>query len=163
MSYATVQNALDRYGSDYVIVSCDRDGDGTLDTAAFQQALDDATDWMDSFILGRYDLPLLSVPAIFKRYCCDVAIFFASEDAGTMTTEKRDRMTRASEFMELVASGKRRLSTSGAAATGANHTVTPQLVTARDQRDELTHGSRRWTRERSHSRGCTCGLCSLCR
>lgn len=163
MSYATVTEATNRYGSDYIITSCDRDNDGTLDSTAFQLGLDDATDWMDSFLLGRYDLPLLSVPAVFKRYCIDVAVFFVSESAGTMTTEKRDRFTRAQEFLQMVAEGKRRLSTSGAAATGPNLTLTPTLTTARAARNDLSPGSRRWTRSAQDGSCCTsCGAARPC-
>jgi phage gp36-like protein len=147
MAYATVQDALDRYGSDYVITSCDRDGDASLDTSALEQALDDATDFIDSFLIGRYTLPLLSTPAAFKKFCCDIAIFFVSENAGTMTNEKRDRYKRAEEWMCAVSEGKRRLVDAGTAASGPNKTQSATIIPQIEQKDERTCGSRRWTRD----------------
>lgn len=147
MAYATVQNAIDRYGEQYVITSCDRDNDGDLDTAAFELALDDATDMMDSYLIGRYTLPLDSVPRVFIKYCCDIAIFFLSENAGTMTNEKRDRMTRATTWLEQVGEGKRRLVRAGEASSSKNHTLAAQISTQHDQSTERAYGSRRWTRD----------------
>lgn len=147
MSYATVADATTRYGADYLITSCDRNGDGVLDTTAFQNALDDATDFMDSFLIGRYDLPLLSVPKVFNKFCCDIAVFYASESADTMTTEKRDRYQRAVSWLEAVAEGRRRLVASGSASTGPNKTRSVTILTQKTQSGERTCGSRRWTRD----------------
>jgi phage gp36-like protein len=148
VAYATAQDALDRYDEDYVIVSCDRDGDGALDTASFELALDDASDWIDSYLIGRYTLPLTVIPRRFIRICIDVAIFESSESADTMTQLKRDRFDRAKEFMEAVAAGKLRAVRDGIKATGANKPGSATIITQRTQRDEREHGSRLFSRDK---------------
>ena len=75
------------------------------------------------------------------------AVFFVSETAGTMTNEKRDRMARATTWLEQVGEGKRRLVKSGEKASSKNHTQSAQLSTQKDQRSERACGSRRWTRD----------------
>lgn len=147
MAYATVTDATSRYGEDYITTSCDRDNDGDLDAAAFEQALEDATDFIDSYLIGRYTLPLDEVPNVFVKFCVDIAVFFVSETAGTMTNEKRDRMARATTWLEQVGEGKRRLVKSGEKASSKNHTQSAQLSTQKDQRSERACGSRRWTRD----------------
>lgn len=148
MAYATVADATERYGDDYVTVSSDRDNDGSLDTAAFELALDDASDWIDSYLSGRYALPLAIIPRRLVRVCVDVAIFESSETAGTMTTLKEMRFMRAKEYMEQVATGKLRLTLDGETATGVNNRGAATIVTQRDQKSERMYGSRRFTRDK---------------
>lgn len=148
MAYATVQDALDRYAEDYVVTSCDRDEDGILDTASFEQALDDATDWIDSYLVGRVTLPLTVVPRRLIRICVDVAIFESSESADTMTTLKQDRFNRAKEFMEAVAANKLKLVRDGANTAGRNKPASATIVTQHTQRDEREPGARRFSRDK---------------
>lgn len=148
MAYATAQDALDRYDEDYVVVSCDRDGDGVLDTASFELALADASDWIDSYLMGRYTLPLTVIPRRFIRICIDVAIFESSETADTMTTLKQDRFKRAQEFMEAVAAGKLRAVRDGVNTTSRNKPGSAAIITQHTQRDEREHGSRLFSRDK---------------
>jgi phage gp36-like protein len=145
VAYATVDDAIIRYGTSFVTVSCDREGNGALDTFAFDQALEDASDWIDSYLMGRYDLPLIEYPNYLLLVCVDVAIFFSSETAGTMTTLKEDRYKRAVDYMEAVKSGKRRLCKAGASVTGLNKSQAAQIVTRREARDDLRRGNRHFT------------------
>ncbi len=149
MAYATVTDATDRYGEEYIIVSCDRDSDAALDTASFELALDDASDWIDSFLFGHYDLPLTDFPRWLVRVCVDVAVFFSSETAGTMTTLKEERFKRAEMYMEQAKCGKRRLSKDGVNMTGRNKTQSAVIVISKDADDEMECGARRWTRRRT--------------
>lgn len=43
------------------------------DSTVVDQALSDATDTINGFIGGRYQLPLSVVPTILNRLCCDLA------------------------------------------------------------------------------------------
>lgn len=104
MSYASVQDAKDQYGEDYVLTSVSRDD--TPDLNAFAKALDEATSEIDSYIGGRYTVPLTNVPSVVKRRCVDMAIYIASADAGTYTDEKRKRYDDAIDWLTMVANGK---------------------------------------------------------
>lgn len=148
MAYATPADATARYGADYVITSCDRDGDGLLDTATFTQALEDASDWIDSYLIGRYDLPLVNAPRRLIKICIDIAIFEMSPDAGTMTTLKADRFKAAQEYLTQVAKGELRLARDGQKSTGANLPGSATIITRKTQKAERVSGSRRYTRDK---------------
>ena len=110
MSYATVQDALDLYGSDYVVTSADRDNDGVLDEEAFQRALDAATNRINGFLVGKgLPLPLDPVPEDIKVYCIDLAVYIACPTADVLTESKTDRYKDAIEYLKMVARGQIRL------------------------------------------------------
>lgn len=148
MAYATTADATSLYGSDFVITSCDRNNDGTLDTGAFEVWLDAAADEIDGYLLGRYDLPLVNTPRTLIVMNVDIAIYRASGEAGPMTTIKTKRYEQAIKFLELVASGKIRLIRSGEASTGANKPNSSIVVIGRDQAADQPCGSREFTRDK---------------
>ena len=145
--YATIQDALDRYGNDYVVVSCDRDDDGVLDTEALTLALEDASDWIDSYLAGRVALPLTTIPRRLIKVCIDVAIYELCEGASTMTTQKKERYESAKEFMMDVKNGARRLTFDQELVQSPNSTQEAQIVTQKQQRIERVCGSRLYTRD----------------
>jgi phage gp36-like protein len=71
--YATMQDIIDRYGEDELIVAADHDEDGSADTVVVEQGLSDASDEIDVYIGERYPLPLAAVPSVLKRLCVDMA------------------------------------------------------------------------------------------
>ena len=81
MSYATVQDLLDRYGEADVRRVTDPSAQAVDETAA-QRALDDANAEIDSWLCRRYALPLvdamggvMAVPRALIRCACDIAIY----------------------------------------------------------------------------------------
>jgi phage gp36-like protein len=147
-AYATIQDALDRYDEDYVIVSCDRDGDGTLDEDAFTLALEDASDWIDAYLAGRVALPLLPpFPRRLVKVCIDVAIYELCEGAPTMTNQKKERYESAKEFMLDIKTGARRLTFDQELIQSPNSTQSAQIVIQKQQRVERVCGSRLYTRD----------------
>lgn len=147
-AYATIQDALDRYGEDYVIVSCDRDGNGILDDEALALALEDASDWIDSYLAGRVGLPLIPpIPRRLVKVCIDVAIYELCEGAPTMTTQKKERYESAKEFMLDVKTGARRLTFDQELMQSPNSTQSAQTVIQPQQRVERVCGSRLYTRD----------------
>lgn len=111
MAYATSQDAIDLYGEDYILTSVDRDDDGDADAAAFSDALDQATSELDSYIGVKYDLPLVTVPAVLVRFCVDVAVYVSSPNPAELTDEKKDRYAAAIRWARGVAKGEVSLGT----------------------------------------------------
>ena len=74
-SYATVQDVIDRYGNEQLLLLADRANDGVVDSAAVDTALSDASAEMDAYLAVRYSLPLSSPPALLVRLCVDIAMY----------------------------------------------------------------------------------------
>lgn len=102
--YATRDDAIALYDEVYVNTSVTRDDEPDL--AAFDEALQAASDEVDGYLGGRYDLPLPTpFPRSIIRHVIDMAIYIASSDAGTYTDEKRKRYEDALDWLKLVALG----------------------------------------------------------
>lgn len=130
MAYATVADATTIYSLAYITPICDRDIDGTLDTASFEMHLDIATDQIDSYLLGRYPLPLATPPAIFKKLCVDIACYNAAPTQDVLSTEMKDRAKAATDWLELVAANRIKLKID-VDTTTANLSVAPSVSPAK--------------------------------
>lgn len=148
MAYATVADATEFYGEAAVIVACDRDGAGVLDTASFERHLKAASNVIDAHLMGRYALPLTAVPDALTKYCVDIAMANSSADVGTVTTRLLDLKKEAMDYLDKVAKGEYRLVKDGEKVTGAHAPLSAELVTAKVQEVELDCGSRRFTRDK---------------
>jgi phage gp36-like protein len=105
-NYATLQNLEDRNGEANVLLVADRDGDGSVDTEAVNNALSDSTEEIDSYVGVKYDLPLVSVPPILERICCDITMYRLAYDASSLTEEIRQRYDDALAWLKKLAEGK---------------------------------------------------------
>ncbi len=114
--YATTTDATDLYGEDYVLTSADRDEVGVVDATAFGDALTQATSELNSYIGARYDLPLITVPAVLVRFCVDIAIYVSSTSPSELTVEKIARYKAAIKWALGVAAGNVSLGTDDPAA-----------------------------------------------
>ncbi len=72
MSYATLQDLVDRFGTIEVLKYCDRDRDGVADPALIERLLGDAAAVVDGYVGARYRLPLASTDPLLKRLVCDL-------------------------------------------------------------------------------------------
>lgn len=107
MAYATQDDMANRFGADELIALTDRGLTGQLDPNVLQGALDDASAEIDTYLAGRYTLPLTAVPKFVGGICCDIARYRLSGASGTLeTTVVRDRYRDAVRFLELAAAGK---------------------------------------------------------
>ena len=104
-SYATVQDAIDLYGQDYIVVSADRNEDGVVDMVPFTDALAQATSELNSYIGVKYKLPLAEVPDVLRRFCVDIAVYITSSSPGVLTEEKENRYKSAIDWAKSVAKG----------------------------------------------------------
>lgn len=117
-AFATVQDAIDMHGEQYVITSCDRDGGGVLDTAAMEKALTDATEIMLGWLNGRVGIPD-PVPGHVKRYCVDIAIHLVSNGHDTWTEHKQRQRDEAIEWCKRAKGGENKVPASTAETPGA--------------------------------------------
>jgi len=130
-AYATIADATALYGTDYVTVAFDRDGDGSIDTTAAELMLEVVSAEMDSFFVGRVEpLPISPVPLDLKMRCIDLAIYRMCPDAARLTEEKTKRFDAAQAWLKMVAKGEIKLTHDSAAVTGANLAQRARVVTA---------------------------------
>jgi len=105
--YATAQELEKRLGGEEaLVILADRDGDGVADAELVERALTDATAEIDSYLAGRYNLPLATVPAVLVRLACDMAVYrITSEYGAGLTEERRQRYEDAVAWLKRAASG----------------------------------------------------------
>ena len=105
MAYATIQDAKDRNGDDYVVRSVDRDGDGQVDTTALDAALASASALVDSYLGKVLDVPLANPSEQVVWITVDIALYRTSADPDPYSEEKRKRYEDAIAWLEAVAAG----------------------------------------------------------
>jgi phage gp36-like protein len=76
MSYATPQDIINRYSSEDLVQLTNEDPAATaINAAVLQQALDDASAEIDSYLGARFVLPLADPPSVLARLACDIAMY----------------------------------------------------------------------------------------
>ena len=103
--YATPDNMLSRFGTQDLMLLTEREDSvpGEINTVVLEQALSDASAEIDGYIVGRYTLPLTTVPAVLERNCCDIARYFLYGDKAPEQGEKR--YTAVVKFLTAVSKG----------------------------------------------------------
>lgn len=94
MSYATLTQLEDRYGTRMLIELTDRDTPktGEIDADVMARALADTDAVIDGYILGRYKLPLAETPPLLADLAAAIAIYkLHSFGAPTYVKEDYDR------------------------------------------------------------------------
>lgn len=81
---------------------------GQMDDTKITKALDDATADIDSYVGGRYDLPLVQSGQV-KEACVQLAIFKLYERRQMVSEWATGIYDRATQFLEGVRDGKRSL------------------------------------------------------
>lgn len=104
--YATQQDIIDRYGEQHLLILADRDNDGQADTDVVDQALQDATSEIDTYVAAKYVTPLATVPDALKRICVDIVVYRLASDRGRATDEARKRYEDAIGLLRRIASGE---------------------------------------------------------
>lgn len=145
-AYATVADAELLCGSVEIASYCDRNNDGALDFSSFSQHLEIASREMDSYLLGRYPLPLGTPPEHFKKLCVDIAIYNAAGAPPTLTATMTKRRDDAIEYMRMIAVGKIKLETSSN-TTSNNAAQTPDTATRSTLQSLARPGIRTFTRK----------------
>lgn len=103
MSYAALADLVERYGEDEILRLSDREGTGEINDDIVNKALEDATAEIDTYLSGRYNLPLSPVPKVIKRLACDIARYLLWEDRAS--EEVRKRYEDVKRMLEQMANG----------------------------------------------------------
>lgn len=113
MPYATRQDLIDRFTESEIAQVADSDGSGEIDEVMLTRALVDADAEIDTALIGRYALPLATVPVLLTRIACDIARQQLYADHPPEEVTKRAERSRA--LLSGIASGKLRLDVAAAA------------------------------------------------
>lgn len=107
MMYATADDFILRIGEQQAIELTDRDRTGEINQQVLAVALADSSSQIDGYLLGRYTLPLASIPDNLVRICCDIARYrLVSMSEVTTTDEIIERYKLSLKELEQIASGK---------------------------------------------------------
>ena len=88
MQYATVSQFIERMGRYDAIMLTDREQTGEVNESVLNVALNDASSQIDSYLNGRYTLPLPRVPLHLVRICCDLARYLLASMSQTGITQE---------------------------------------------------------------------------
>lgn len=124
MAYCTLQDLIDRFGSDELVMLTDRASPpaGTIDLTVAGRAIADACDTIDAAIGAVYALPLSSVPARLTAIACDIARYMLYTQAPTDAVQARHAEALAS--LRNIVAGREILAVDGApAATSGRDTA----------------------------------------
>lgn len=151
MAYASVQDAIDIHGLDYITVSCDRDGDGDLDIDVFEKALLRASGRIDGAFAGRVPgWPWQLPPPYLQEICVNIAVYSACPTQDVLTEIKKERYQEAVEYLDAVAKGKIKLTQDGD-PKGAALNQSASVATSCDNRALMEPGARNFTRQKMRS------------
>lgn len=81
---------------------------GSIDTDRLEESIDTASDEIDTYIGGRYSLPITgTVPPIIKKMCCDIAIYnLYSRVKESIPELRQKRYDAAVRLLEKIAKGE---------------------------------------------------------
>lgn len=105
MSYAVIQDMIDRYGEAELIQLTDRAVPpvGAYDADVVEEALSDADAEINAYLAVRYALPLATVPTTLKKLACDIARY--NLFGPNLTDEVSLRYKNAASFLKDVSKG----------------------------------------------------------
>lgn len=120
MTYCTLANLTERYGTDFLVSLTDREtpAAGVVDVSVVDQALADTDAMINGHLVGRYSLPLGETPALLVDIAQAIAIYKLHRHvaAEKITADYKD----AAKRLELIAKGTIRLEVEGAEPAGGN-------------------------------------------
>lgn len=91
-----------------------------------QRALNDARDTIDSYISGRYTLPLSPVPPVLQRVACDLARYYLYDDQ--VTDPVKARHDACVKILSDVSTGKVQLGAEGVSGVQPVSSAGAELV-----------------------------------
>lgn len=103
--YATAEFMIGRFGQREAISLSDRERTGDVNPIVLSDALDEASAEIDTYLAGRYALPLDPQPKMLAGVCCDIARYRLCGGETSMTDEIDKRYKAAIAFLKLVATG----------------------------------------------------------
>lgn len=125
MPYATRQDLTDRYGEDEIAQR-----ESVLPAGAVDRALADADAEIDSYLGGRYTVPLATVPGNVTRLAAAIARYVLLGDAAGELARKAYEDARA--WLRDVQAGRAQVE-GASALSGAEPAATVDYVVGRDK------------------------------
>ncbi|ENW00911.1 hypothetical protein F938_00427 [Acinetobacter bereziniae LMG 1003 = CIP 70.12] len=96
--YATEEDLIKRFGNEVETLK------SILPEGAIAEALQDATEEIDSYVAVKYSLPLPNIPSTLQRIACNIAryrLYFQQP-----TDEVENRYKAEIDFLKRIADGK---------------------------------------------------------
>lgn len=135
--YAQLDDLIRLFGQREVLALSDPDDTGDIDQDIIDSALVAAAAEIDSYLAGRYKLPLNPAPKNLTRIACDIARYHLTGNERLETEAIRNRYNDAVRFLELAAAGKITLGTTTQGNTpdpaGSVQFTTGQKVFSRER------------------------------
>ena len=103
MTYATLQDMIDRFGAEELVELTDRNQLGVIDASVLGVALQDANDEIDSYLSGVCMLPIVSVPDRLVKLAADIARYELY--GANATVQVSARYVGAITFLKQVVAG----------------------------------------------------------
>ena len=116
--YATVADLIEAYGEAEVVALTDRTGTGQVVESVATAALARAGDEADSYLAGRYAVPVAPVPPVLAAMVCDIARYRLTGGEAQEADPITERYRLAVKWLERVASGAADLPGVGLPASG---------------------------------------------
>lgn len=137
MAYCTLTDLVDRYGETEVLAYADRDRDGLADAAMVDGVLADVDAEIDTYLAGRYALPLSDTPRVLVRIACALvreALALANGARLDDQTPERSSANAARAMLRDIAKGTVSIGTPvPASSTGSVEMTTGGRVWGRNE------------------------------
>lgn len=104
MTYVTQAALIARFGATEIAQISDLSGQGVTDAARITQIVNDVQARVDSYLAGRYILPLTTVPGAIEQIAADMARYLLQDMRPT--EEVRTRYQDGIRWLERVSEGK---------------------------------------------------------
>jgi phage gp36-like protein len=131
MTYATLAEMVARFGEPELVQRTDRAEGLVIDTVVLGNALVDADAEIDSYLAGRYTLPLASTPPVLVRLAADIARYRLYDDGVSETVRQRyeDAVSLLKRFAngDVVLPGMQGVAVAGVET--AYHEFSPRQIT----------------------------------
>lgn len=106
MPYATATDIETIYGRQILDAVADRSQTGQQDEDAVAAALQVSEDQINSYLGGRYKVPLEPVPPYIRQMCVDLTVYRLALDVAPRSEEMRLRYLDHIDYLKDVAAGK---------------------------------------------------------
>lgn len=109
MSYSSQSLIESKIGTVALLEVTDKEGTGTIDTAAVTRKLAAADSYIHSYIMARYSsvIPFSTTPAIIQDMATDIAVYLLYKDSQMgANQERKDEFKAATDYLKDVQAGK---------------------------------------------------------
>jgi phage gp36-like protein len=106
MSYCTLDDIKNDISEAELIQLTDDEGTGTIDETKVADAIADADSEIDTYLRGRYDLPLDPVPRILKKLSVGIALYYLFHRRQIQNEAIKERYDNAVRLLARIAKGE---------------------------------------------------------